>query len=196
MKKTAQENIPSEWLAEYDTGIYRDPPKKLVPISWKRIEARDRKLFTLDRQLAEVKKFAEKLLKDPDVKKGIAHNWKRRMDYARQALAYVKLVRERREQGDWEKVAIYSYYVGRYYEALRVLRIEHNAARGRKTLHAAWLGGHGRATDPQTVADWLARTDVLRKEDPSISDLKVAQIISFKIGGNVETIRKKIRRTH
>ncbi len=136
MKKSSQETIPPEWLAEQDTGIYRDPPKKFVPIS-SRLGAESKRLYDLDRQLTEAEKFARKVLALPDVKNRVFHNWRRRELYARQVLAHVQLVRQWRTEGDAEKGGAYSYWLGRYVEALRVSGIEHNAGRGRTTLRAA-----------------------------------------------------------
>jgi hypothetical protein len=164
VKKSFQENIPQAWLAEYDTGIYRDPPKQFSRLKtvkdWEayrlRAEAGDKELFDLDQQLAEAKQFAEKVLDHPSVQNRTVHNWKGRWDYAIQVLAYVKLVREQRKQGNWEKVTVYSYWLGRYYEGLRVRRTEHNAARGRKTGPNPGRRGHVEAygTPQQKQARW------------------------------------------
>ena len=80
VKKPPEELIPPQWLAESDTGIYRDPPKKFFPLKTsKDVHAfvqrthQDAELFDLDHQLSEAERFADRVLTDPKVSTRTTH---------------------------------------------------------------------------------------------------------------------------
>lgn len=177
MKKKSPQVIE----AASDTGIYRDEPKVLFPLDtakdWQAFEQRaalDRQLFDLTGLLSEAETFARDVRAryvvdgktlSPSKANGIPDNVKRQVHYARFLRSQVALTRLFVERGDTQKAAAHAYWVGRYYEALRMTSIEHVAHTGRKVRRG---GREGAARAHGLAAQKIARGSAYQK---TIDDL-------------------------
>jgi len=212
VSKSSQGSIPENWLEAYDTGIYYDPPRPSIPLDpatfgHDTVAAATRR-FSLEGKLEEAEQLARNILTrytdaqgnplPPSKKEGIPHNVKRQVDFAVMLLGHIRMVQENVDVANVRGAALCGYYVGMYYEALRVSPFENVALRGRKVGKGAHDGGKARAMKSEIVAVWKARAAELWSEDPDMSDLKVAQIIESKFRGTAfagkeRTIRAKAR---
>lgn len=178
----AEQSDPQIIEEAYDTGIYRDEPTLYCPIRTlkdmeafqHRSEAEAGKLFNLDSLLTEAEDFARKIRDRHEDREGVPRlppkedpvvaNGKRQAHYAKYLLSQIEITREAMKQGNAQKAATHAYWVGRYYEALRVCQVEHIAARERTQMAARKRGGEGQATPSHVASSWKARAETLRQE--------------------------------
>jgi hypothetical protein len=142
------------------TGIYRTPPQQFVDVRYdpkafrEHAERADREIFDLDAWLTKIQKFAQDVIDcyedrsgprigyplPPDKSKGIPHNVKEQLDEALTLRVYLQDLHQALDKGNLREAALHGFWVGKYYEALRVRKVEYVAMRGRKNIDATRKG--------------------------------------------------------
>ncbi|MEW6298670.1 MAG: hypothetical protein AB1671_13115 [Thermodesulfobacteriota bacterium] len=130
----------------------------------------------------------------PSKTNDIPDNANRQLCYAQQLRAYVQHVQQALRHGDASEAALYGFWVGRFYEALRVCSVEHVAMTGRKVRRAERAGHaavHGTREEKQTRwAAYQNALDTLASKHPHWSLSALRAEVARQHGVSFKTIER------